>query len=140
MPTALRAQLDELVEEARRLSRTPGAPSPEATLRYLIDPLPFAGFVANNQGVYVVTNRAASLVAQYSPEELQKMSVWDLTRPQTAHDADVLWRAFLQQREQTGEYELLRRDGTFARMHYAARAHVLPGLHLSLMKPDTRVT
>jgi PAS domain S-box-containing protein len=106
-------------------------------LHDLLDPLPFPAFVANNQGLYVVTNRAASRLTQYSPEELQKMSVWDLTRPQKASDADVLWRAFLQQREQTGEYELLRRDGTFVKIPYAARAHVLPGLHLSLMKPGT---
>lgn len=83
----------------------------------------------------MVTNPAASRLSQYSSEELRKLSVWDLTRPQTARDADVLWRAFLQQREQTGEYELLLRDGTFAKMLYAARAHVLPGLHLSLLKP-----
>ena len=135
MPTELRTHLAELVGEARRLSGIPDAPGHEAVLQRLVDPLPFAAFVANNEGLYVVTNRAASRLVQYSPEELQEMSVWDLTRPQTVQDAEVLWRAFLQQREQTGEYELLLRDGTFARMLYAARAHVLPGLHLSLMKP-----
>jgi PAS domain S-box-containing protein len=136
VPAALRAHLNELVEEARRLSQAPDAPSREEILYRLIDPLPLAAFVANNEGQYVVTNRVASRLTQYSPEELQGMSVWDLTRPQTAHDADVLWRAFLQQREQTGEYELLRRDGTVASMLYAARAHVLPGLHLSLLTPE----
>lgn len=137
MATDLRAHLAEIVEEARRLSKVPGAPSREATLQRLLDPLPLAAFVASNEGRYVVTNRAASRLTQYSPGELQALSVWDLTRPQTAADADVLWRAFLQQREQTGEYELLLRDGTSARMQYAARANVLPGLHLSLMTPDT---
>ena len=137
MPSGLREHLAELVEEARRLSLTFDAPAHEPILRRLIDPLPFAAFVANNEGLYVVTNRAASRLTQYSPEELQKMSVWDLTRPQTAPDADVLWRAFLQQRVQTGDYELLLRDGTVARMRYAAHAHILPGLHLSLMEPET---
>lgn len=135
MPADLRAHLAQLVEEARRLSLAPDAPKREAILQRLLDPLAFAAFVANNEGRYVVTNRAAARLTQYSHEELQALSVWDLTRPQTAPDADILWRAFLQQREQTGEYELLLRDGTCATMLYVARAHVLPGLHLSLMAP-----
>lgn len=64
--------------------------------------------------------------------------MWDLTPVAGHRDADVLWRAFLQQREQTGKYVLVKKDGRAINMLYAARAYFLPGLHLSLMKDEVR--
>ena len=44
-----------------------------------------------------------------------------------------LWAAFIDIGEQRGTYNLRGKHGTIDRVHYLARAHVLPDVHLSLM-------
>lgn len=129
----LLAHLAELATDARLLAQDPAAPPGEVILRDLVDPLPFAALVANNQARYVVANRIASEMTGYSNRELIASSVWELTPPNHERDFEVLWRAFLEQREQRGDYRLLTKDGRTVSARYAARAHVLPGLHLSLL-------
>jgi PAS domain S-box-containing protein len=135
MPSALRVRLGKLLDHARELATRPGAPSAENILRHLIDQLPVAAVVATTDGRYVMANRAASDLTGYSNRELCESSVWDLTPTPMEHSSEILWRAFLQQREQIGDYMLLTKDGRTLRTAYAAVAHVLPGLHVSLLKP-----
>ena len=59
LSTDLRVLLQDLTDEARRLSRDPAAPGPEAILGGLIDPLPLAALVADNEGHYVAVNPEA---------------------------------------------------------------------------------
>ena len=120
------------------LSQGRSAPSGEAILGELIDGLPLVALVANDSAHYVVANRQASAVTGYSNRELRASSVWDLTPSGMRQDNDALWRAFLQQREQVGDHVLLTKDGQSITAAYAALAHVLPGLHLSLMSPKQR--
>jgi PAS domain S-box-containing protein len=135
MAADLRVRLLEVVEEAQRMARTTDATAGEQLLAQLIERFPFtAALVANTEGRYVAANRAASVLTGYGQQELLTLSVWDLTPPAGERDVDVLWRAFLQQREQSGVYTLVTRDGRTVEAPYAARAHVLPGLHLSLLK------
>jgi PAS domain S-box-containing protein len=135
MAADLRVRLLEVVEEAQRIARTTDATPGEQLLAQLIERFPFtAALVANTEGRYVAANRAASVLTGYGQQELLTLSVWDLTPPAGERDVDVLWRAFLQQREQSGVYTLVTRDGRTVEAPYAARAHVLPGLHLSLLK------
>lgn len=131
--TILREQLAQLVADARRMSQTPAAPDGQGILRHLVDALPCAAFVANNEGRYVVANRIASDLTGYSNRELRRLSVWDLTPASAERDAEILWRAFIQQREQSGQYVLVMKDGHSVRTSYVARAHLLPGLHVSLL-------
>lgn len=136
MPQALRARLEELVAEARRIAQQPEAPAGEVVLRQLVAPLPFCALAANDAGRYVAANRAASKLTGYSDPELRRLSVWDLTPPDHKRDFELLWRAFLRLKEQTGDYLLVTKDGRTVSTAYAARAHVLPGLHLSLLRRD----
>ena len=133
MSTELRAHLHALVTDARRLSQSPSAPGGETILRDLSGKLPVVTLVANNEGRFVAANAAASIVTGYSNRELLALWVWDLTPADLGDTADILWRAFLQQREQHGDYLLLTKDRRSIPTVYAARAHVLPGLHVSLM-------
>jgi len=41
--------------------------------------------------------------------------------------------AFIEMREQRGTYSLIGKHGTIGHVHYLARAHLLPGTHLSLL-------
>jgi PAS domain S-box-containing protein len=49
-----------------------------------------------------------------------------------------MWRAFLTIGQQTGPFDLQRKDGTRRRVHYQATAHVTPGAHLSVLRDLTR--
>jgi PAS domain S-box-containing protein len=133
MATVLRGRLAEVHAEAQRLAR--GRPASVAILQQLIDSVPFAALVADNEGRYVATNRAASTLTGYNPEELRHMSVWELTPQQNDREAELLWRAFLERHEQSGEYALVAKDGHVVSTAYAARTNVLPGLHISLLTP-----
>lgn len=106
-----------------------------AVLEPLITALPVAGFVADDAGSYMLANRRASEVTGYSADELLRLSVWHLTPAMNEREAETLWRAFLQQGEQSGDYQLLTKNGQIVRAAYAAHAHLLPRMHVSLLEP-----
>ena len=133
MPALLRARLAEVTTETRRLAR--GREESVDLLRRLVGALPVAALVADNTGRFVVTNAAAWRLTGYTAGELQTLSVWDLTPASKEHEGERLWRTFLERNEQTGEYALVRKDGRIIIAAYAAQTHLLPGLHLSLLKP-----
>jgi len=103
------------------------------SLQELIDASPLTVLVANDTGSFVMTNHAASGLTGYSPSELLKLSVWQLTPDVHEHEAETLWRAFRQQAEQSGTYRLLRKDGRTIVALYAAKTNVLRGLHVSVL-------
>ena len=103
------------------------------TLEEMIDALPFAAFVANDAGVFVMVNRAASSLTGYSSSELLKLSVWHITPDVHEREAETLWRAFRQQSEQTGTYRVLRKNGGTVVSQYAAKTNVVAGLHVSIL-------
>ena len=112
---------------------------PLAAIRRLIDRLPLAALVADDDGHYVLGNAAGARLTGYSPSELRRRSVWDLTPSANQRDFEVLWRAFIRQKEQRGAYEILTKSGRVRKAEYAARAHVLPHLHVTVLRPaDSR--
>ena len=135
MPTSLSAILEKLVADGRALIDARSGEKPEAVLRRLIEPLAVAALVADNTGRYVASNPAASSLTGYSPSELLQLSVWQLTPNLLDHEAETLWRAFLAHGQQSGDYRLLVKGGRITIAEYAAQAHALPGLHVSLLRP-----
>jgi len=129
--SVLQHRLTQLTRDARRLTRNND--SPVEVLQLLIDPLPVAAIVANDAGHFVVTNPAAASLTGYSPAELQRLSMWQVTPNTLDHEAEVLWRAFISTREQSGEYRVLTKDRRIITTTYAAAANVLPGYHVSLL-------
>lgn len=126
------ALLDAIAADAAAAVRH-GEPALDALAR-LIEALPVAALVTDDDGRYILTNPLASNLTGYSAEELRRLSVWDLTPEVREHELDTLWRAFRQQRSQSGDYQLLRKDGRVVTAKYAARVSVLPGLHVSLLQ------
>ena len=59
-------------------------------LRAMIDELPFAALVANDAGLFVMVNRAANTLTGYSPSELLKLSVWQITPDVHEREAETL--------------------------------------------------
>jgi PAS domain S-box-containing protein len=102
-------------------------------LKELVDASPHAVLVADDDGKFVMANQAASSLTGYSPSELLRLSVWQITPDVHEREAETLWRAFRQHSEQSGSYRLLLKDGRTLIAEYAARTNVLPGLHVSVL-------
>lgn len=129
---SLQASLDAITEVAQHHAPA-GEPTIDA-LRRAIEPVPFAVLVFDDAGRYVLANDQACRLTGYSTAELFRLSVWELTPLSGEHEVEMLWRAFLAQREQRGDYRVLMKNGETTTASYVARAHVLPGLHVSLWR------
>ena len=124
--------------ETPRLTKEQPAASPQALLHQLFADSPLAALAADDVGAFVYANKAASVLTGYSITELRRMSVWEITESGQGREAEILWRAFLQRGGQHGNYPVLTRPGQIVVAEYAARAHFLPGVHLSLLRATPR--
>jgi PAS domain S-box-containing protein len=109
-------------------------PASLAALAKSLRELPVAALLANDAGSYVAANTAASRLMGYSVNELLSMSVWDLTPAVKEREIDVLWRSFVTVGTQRGTITLKTKKGTVVAARYVARSHILPGLHVSLLR------
>lgn len=83
---------------------------------------------------YKDVNPAACELLGYSREELLKMHVWQLTRPDMEISTMMLWSDFIATKHQTGTIELFKKDGTKLIVEYQATSEFTPGMHFcSLM-------
>jgi PAS domain S-box-containing protein len=125
-------QLEDILGRAEELCETSRA-EPQSVLYALLDTVPFAALVANDEGQYVYANPAASTLLGYEPDELRALSVWALTPTVMDQTAKRLWQSFINAHELTGIYQMLTKHGEIVVAEYAARTNVLPGLHLSIL-------
>ena len=109
------------------------------TLGSYLASLPVAALAADNSSRYIAANAHAEELTGYSVAELAKMTVADLTPVGNTDDGTSLWEEFISSGEQRGQYDLRRRDGSFVRVQYWAYASIAPGVHLSLLIPETRL-
>ncbi|HYE99934.1 MAG TPA: PAS domain S-box protein, partial [Planctomycetota bacterium] len=106
-------------------------------LQAIFDNAQEAIFLVSDQGVYVDANPAAAALTGYSREELKGMRVGSFSAPESASTTLTLWKSLCTNGRIEGEVELRRRDGTLVNAEYRAVAHVLPGLHLSILRDVT---
>ena len=90
--------------------------------------------LADDDARYVDANPAACALLGYRREELLQKHVWDVTPSQDQEAGRATWRAFLDEGTLSGEYRLLRKDGSIVEVEFQAVAHMLPHLHLSSMR------
>lgn len=91
--------------------------------------------IADDRGDYVEVNPAACELFGLSLDRLLGKRIADFM--ETQFDFDLAWRDFLQSGQQIGELSLLRADGTVRVVEYAAKAHIVPGRHLSVLRDVT---
>ena len=103
-------------------------------LRQLLGASTIATLCWHDSGVFAFTNAAASSLTGYSTAELRRLSVWQLTPGAQERETEVLWRAFIERGDQSGEYQVLKKDGRIVNTAYAACINFLPGFHLSLLQ------
>jgi PAS domain S-box-containing protein len=93
--------------------------------------------VADDGRHFVAANRAACLLLRLRLDEVLRLTIDDLTPPESRSEVHRLWEAFLRDGTQSGTYELLMPDGPRMPVEYSAKAHIEPGRHLSIFLVPT---
>lgn len=104
-------------------------------LRALFEALPTGVLLANDAAIYVDVNRAACELLGRSREQLLGQHVSALVAPGRQLEVDAQWRAFLRDGSQVGVFVVELPGGRRQHVDFAARAHLLPGLHASFLSP-----
>ncbi len=111
---------------------------PSDTYRAVFENSLDAILLADDGANLVEVNAAAVRVTGFSRDELLRMRVFDLPTDELQVETHALWMAFIARGEQSGPFNLRRKDGTCIRLHYRATANVAPGLHASILRDLTR--
>lgn len=120
-----RKQAEQALEESQRRLHAIFANALDAIL--LLD----------DAGRYLDANPAACSLLGYSREELLRLDIQALTPEELRPRVAEVWNAFLQVGDQSGEHDLVHKDGRRVVVSYHAVAHVLPGLHLYVLTDIT---
>ncbi|MCB0154779.1 MAG: MEDS domain-containing protein, partial [Anaerolineae bacterium] len=93
--------------------------------------------LVDDQMRWVEANPAACDLLGYSRETLLQLTVLDVTQGEDGELTQQIWQAFINDGQHSGEYLLLRRDGTTVAVEYRAVANIVPGLHLVVVRDIT---
>jgi two-component system, cell cycle sensor histidine kinase and response regulator CckA len=107
----------------------------EQMFRAVFDNAFEAVLLLGDDGCFVDANSAASTVFGLSRDELLGRAIGGFVDP--GPEVAELWREFLSSGEMTGSYVLIRADGRRRDIEYSAKAHVLPGRHLAVLRDVT---
>jgi two-component system cell cycle sensor histidine kinase/response regulator CckA len=91
--------------------------------------------ISNDEGRYVDVNPAACEVFGRTHDELVGMRVGAVSG--TPEHAGTAWRSLLEEGAVKGPYDVVRPDGTVRETELSARANVLPGRHISVLRDVT---
>ncbi len=93
--------------------------------------------LADDAGSYLDVNPAACDLVGRTREELLQEGVECLALSEDREELSTLWREFLRQGSQVGEFSLRRPDGMVRETEYRAVANLLPGVHMAVMRDIT---
>jgi PAS domain S-box-containing protein len=103
----------------------------------LFDGVQSAIVLADDSGRYIDANPAACSVLGMSYDRLLTKSILDVAPPGNGPGVKSAWRQFLQDGTQSGDFTVIRPDGTMRLLEYRAKANVRPGIHISIMHDVT---
>jgi PAS domain S-box-containing protein len=115
----------------------------ERQFRALFEGTPDAILVVDDEGRYIDSNPAASLLLGLPRTEILGRRLFDDLADFADDDAlDAAWHGFLEAGSATGDVRLRRPDGTYRYAEYAATAEVVPGRHFGILRDvtDRRLT
>jgi PAS domain S-box-containing protein len=116
-------------EQARRVSR--------ARFRAVFDRALDALVVLDARGRFREANPAASALFGLSRTALLGRELFDFVAPRQAREARRAWREVLERGEREGALQVRRADGALRDVEYAAKADIVPGRHLSILRDVT---
>jgi PAS domain S-box-containing protein len=109
----------------------------EEELRALFEESLDALLIAGDDAVLVDANPAATILFGLQRDEIVGRKLFDLFPSESHERAAAMWDDFLSRGHQEGMVRLLRRDGSLVEVDYRARAHYVPGRHLSVLRDVT---
>lgn len=95
-----------------------------------LDPM----LLADDDARYVDANPAACTFLGLEREELLARRVIDFTPEEARAEFSAVWKRFLLEGKQRGEYGLHLPDGRLCDVEFSATANVRPGQHLSILR------
>jgi PAS domain S-box-containing protein len=95
-----------------------------------------AMLIADDEGRYVDANPAACEFLGLCKADVLGCRISDFAEPH--FDFAQAWCSFLEQGRVTGEFRLLRPDGTVREVEYASTANFLPHRHLAVLRDITQ--
>src|SRR5437762_5064428 len=119
---------------------TMAEPSPgsfQTICQLVFEAAPFAILVADDGGRYLEANPMACQLFGQTREQLLGKSVYDFVDPADLDPTRDRWSHFRRDRTQSGEFPLVRPDGTRRLLRYEAVASFAPGLHVSFLEDIT---
>jgi PAS domain S-box-containing protein len=102
----------------------------QAIFEHALDPM----LMADDDARYLDANPAACEFFGLSRAQLCTRRVADFAPPEAKADFDTVWKLFLREGKQRGEYQLQMPDGRLCDIEFSATANVLPGRHLSILR------
>jgi diguanylate cyclase (GGDEF)-like protein/PAS domain S-box-containing protein len=102
----------------------------QAIFEHALDPM----LMADDDARYLDANPAACEFFGLSRAQLCTRRVVDFAPPEAKADFDTVWKLFLREGKQRGEYQLQMPDGRLCDIEFSATANVLPGQHLSILR------
>jgi len=94
--------------------------------------------VTDREAQIVMVNGVAARLLGTSTRELQRLTVWDLTHPDSQGEFDVLWREFLRAGRQRGVFAMRKHDGSAVEVAYCWQTDVLPNRLVLVLRRLTR--
>lgn len=110
------------------------------TLEDALNEIPAAVLATDDSGRFIGASDRACALTGYTRRELLDKSVSDLTPPGSVPVHDRLWNAFTRTGEQSGHYDIVRKDSTVIRTAYRAFWDVAPGIHVSFLATPHRTS
>ncbi len=110
----------------------------ELRFRAVFDNALDAIIIADNNGVYLEANPAASELLGAPPEHLIGRKLTEFSPTKSVDAAETRWIDFLRDGAQKCIFELERADGKVIIVDYSAKAHFLPDRHLLVLRDVTQ--
>ena len=109
----------------------------EKRLKALFDHSIDAIMLADNDAKYIDANPAACDLLGYTRAEMLQRNAWQMTPGGETPTALEGWKQFLITGSQSGEYLIVRQDGSLVEIEFNAVANIEPGVHLSIFRAIT---
>jgi PAS domain S-box-containing protein len=93
--------------------------------------------LVDDQGSYVDANPAATSLLGYDRDQLLSMTSAQIVPPDYQPHANEILHPFERDGESSGDYRVLRKDGSVRDAEFRSVANILPGVHLAIVRDVT---
>ena len=133
-PLAITASFRDVTEQRQQQKALQES---QARLQAIVDNSQDAILIVDDNGRYIESNPAGVELFGYTTDELQHLTIRDITGIASQPNFPQIWERFMTDGKIIGLYEIVNRDGQPIEVEYNAVANFLPGFHLSFLRDVT---